>query len=147
MKTGIKTQGELRCPNCGQITNDRVMTLSKSMVKALTRVYIYAKEKDKHEFNRKEIEFCFKTLTEKATFGDWIYFSGGLVYKPSGRGSWGINMERTAQFLKGTYRLPIRIVKSRANSEITVVEEGTIKDVRDIGSFLSEQGDFIARYV
>lgn len=146
-KTGLKVENAERCPCCGQIINEREMTLSKSMVKSLARVYIHAKETGKHEFSRKDIEHCFRTLTDKATFGDWIYFSGGMVYKPEGRGSWGINMERTAAFLKGEYRVPVRISKKKATKQVTVLEEGTIKDVKDIGEFLTEQGDYIARYL
>lgn len=146
-KTGLRVENAERCPHCGQIMNEREMTLSKSMVKALARVFIFAREQGKNEFSRKEIEHCFRTLTDKATFGDWIYFSGGLVYKPKGRGTWGINVERTAAFLKGEYRLPIRIAKKKASKEVTILEEGTIKDVRDIRSFLDDQGDFIAKYL
>lgn len=101
------------CPYCGQTINERIVGLYSGMVRALVRVYYWCLKEDRHEFSRKDIKHLFRGVdNEIARWGDWIMFGAGMVYKPAGKGSWGLNMERTKAFIDGKRQIPLRISKS-----------------------------------
>ena len=84
------------CVECGQNVDIREASLFSGMVITLIRIEKWCKENDRHEFIRKEIEHLLDKNT-KARFGDWVYF-GGLIYS-RGKGKWGMNLDRTEQFV------------------------------------------------
>ena len=137
-----------RCPCCGQIISWRVITIYSGMVKALIRVWFWCKKNGRHEFTRKEIkDILGKNPNEIARWGDWIIFGGGMVYKPQGKGSWGLNMERVEEFIRGERAIPIKVAKGRRAGEIEVLEYGTIKDIKGLGAFLDANQQYIVEYL
>lgn len=135
------------CPTCGQSINEREISLYSGMVKSLARLYCRAKQRGEHEFTRKEMVDIFKgSANEIARWGDWVYF-GGLVYKPAGKGTWGLNMERCSAFLSNNLEIAIRVSKDPISKQITTIERGTVRDIKNLSSFLDENQQYIAKYL
>src|SRR3990167_6152427 len=97
------------CPCCGQSINKRQIGLFKGMAEALWNVYCWCVERNRHEFERKEIKHLFRNENITARFGDWVFF-GGLVYK-NGKGFYGLNMERCKEFFQGRLAIPTIVTK------------------------------------
>lgn len=124
----------------------REINLYTGLVATLIRVYGWCLDKGIHEFNRKDIkDVLLVGENDTARFGDWILFGGGMVYKPKGKGSWGLNMERIEKFLKGEYKIPIKIAKR--NGEMKVLETGTIKDIKNLSEYLTSDMKYVAKYL
>lgn len=129
----------------GKATKWREINLYTGMVKSLIRVYDWCQKKGVHEFTRKEIKN--KILLDEndaARWGDWIMFGSGMVYKPEGKGSWGLNMPRVKNFLDGKRKIPLRILKR--GKDIRVVEWGNIKKVKNLMSMLDEDLKYLVTY-
>lgn len=118
------------------------------MVKALIRIYAWCLQNKSHEFTRKQIKHLFRgSENEIARWGDWILFGGGMVYKPGGKGSWGLNMERVKSFINGERSIPTRVlVKSLPSQTTEYYDYKYIKQISSLSEFLDEAGQFIAKY-
>lgn len=147
----MKTKKEpKRCPTCGHIVENRVLHLNKTLVKALYRVWRWCEEKNRFEFERKEIaHLLLPSETMVASFGDLMYF-GGLLYRPEHnkrRGHWAINRERAELFFSGKARLFTRVVIDRISNEIIEKTEPMhLKEVPDITEFLDSEFKFVPEY-
>lgn len=134
------------CPTCGQSTNDRQISLFAGMVDALFRVWKWCREKNRHEFTRKEIKHLFEDENQTARFGDWVLF-GGLVYKPGNqKGHFGLNMERCNAFFAGKLEIPTELQKNGITGELTITKKGTLGRVKKLRAFLNENLDYIVKY-
>jgi hypothetical protein len=135
------------CPHCGQTINNRKIALFRGMIGSLKEIYKWCKEKDRHEFSRKDIKHLLKTDGQIARFGDWVLF-GGLIYKKE-KAEWGMNMERTEAFLSGKLEIPTVVIKNPITKEVVDrLDYRTIKQVKGIEEFLDLfDGSFIAEYV
>jgi hypothetical protein len=123
----------------------REIGLYKGMVNALLRVYKWCKEKGIHEFTRQDIKNnILMSENDSARWGDWALFGNGMVYKPEGKGSWGLHMGRVEEFLRGERKIPTRLEKRGV--EIRVLEEGTIKEIPDLLEYLDEDLKYLTRY-
>lgn len=98
----METRGRITCECCGTTKNWRKLTLNKSLVSIMIKIYKWCRETGRHEFERKEIKHLLTSETESATFEDLIHF-GGIMYRPEGkgRGFWGMNTGRAADFISG----------------------------------------------
>jgi len=134
------------CPTCGQSVNIREIVLFSGMVRALVKVYAWAREKDVHEFTRKDIKHLFTNENETARFGDWILF-GGLVYRPLGaqRGCYGLNFDRVEDFLSGRTQIPTTILKDPLKGTHEPTDYRHIKDIKNLSDLLTH-GEFVAVY-
>ena len=136
--------------SCGHrhIVDDRVVALFSGMVLSLAKIYKWCVEKNKHEFQRKEINDLLTDGNKSARFGDWIYF-GGLVYRPKGalKGTWGINMERCQKFFSGESMIPSKVLKDRITCEIKPFDYKHEKDIPNLHKFLDENGLYKPDYV
>ncbi len=139
-----KTRGKEACPHCGQSINERNIALTKAMVRSLEAVLRWCDEKNVHEFRRRDVKHLFRSETETATFGNWVYF-GGIFYK-HGMGNWGINKERARAFLAGQLSITLSIWYNPLTHETEVERAGTIDRVPGIAAFLDKEGDFLAEY-
>ena len=137
-----------RCPCCNQIVSERVITLYSGMVRALIRVWYWCKKTGKYEFTRKEMKkYLNGKDNEIARWGDWIIFGNGMVYKPEGKGSWGLNMERVEAFITGVRDIPTKVSKDPTTNITTVLEKGYIHEIKNLDAFLDESGKYIAEYI
>lgn len=135
-----------RCPTCGQIISKRKIALYRGMVYSLSKVYKWCVENNTHNFTRKQIKHLFKSENETARFGDWVMF-GGLLYKPEGRrGIWGMNMQRTTNFLNGDYSIPTVIWKDPVTKQLTKEDYRFIREIPGLSRFLDEDGFYIVEY-
>ena len=124
----------------------REINLYAELVATLLRVYKWCLDNGRHEFKRAEIkDVLLRGENDTARFGDWILFGAGMVYKPKGKGYWGLNMERIKEFLEGEKEIPIKIAKR--GKEVKVLERGTIKDIKNLSEFLSEDMKFMVKYL
>ena len=136
------------CPWCGQTINDREVTLYSGMVRALIRVFYWCKENNRNEFTRKEIKPLFRGVdNEIARWGDWLLFGNGMVYRPGGKGSWGLNLDRVEQFIKGERDIPTRVIIYRTTNEKLYFDYKRIGDISNLSKFLDESGQYISKYV
>lgn len=144
---GLKTIDREICPHCGQTMNYREISLFSGMVRTLIAVYVWCLQNNVHEFSRKDIHNILLKRGESnvAHWGDWILFGGGMVYKPKGRGTWGLNLKRVNDFIQGKLEIPIRVKKRQ--SEVIVLKTGSIHDVKDLSAFLDEHHDFLVKYL
>lgn len=69
-----------------------------------------------------------------------------MVYKPAGKGTWGLNIERVNAFILGEREINLSILKS-PDGEIEVLETGTINEVKHLSSFLNSAKEYIAEYI
>ena len=133
-----------RCPHCGHIIDKREIAIFKGMLESLAMVYDWCRQKRRHEFSRKEIEQFLISGSQKARWGDWVLF-GGLIYKIE-KGRWGLNLERTEDFLFGSRIIPIRGWKDPITGEFTPTEHSTRAGIPGIQKFLDESGIYQAKY-
>lgn len=133
------------CEHCGQSINEREIGLFKGMVTSLYEVWKWCELLGKHEFTRKDIKHLLTSDNQIARFGDWAMF-GGLVYK-EGKGHYGLNLERCRQFFMGELAIPTIIYKNPLTGELRKDRRRTIKDIPALASFLTENNEYIARYV
>lgn len=143
-----ETKNREICSCCGQTINRRELVLNKTLVRALVDVYEYCLRNNKYEFARKEVKSIFLhsgTETMGATFGDWIFFSSGLVFK-HGRGHWGLNLDRVRLFLQGKMEVATRIAKRNGQSEVEVLERGNVWSVKGIHELCNTAGEIIVNY-
>lgn len=144
----MPTINRTSCTHCGQTINEREIGLYSGMVKALVRIYYTCSRSGHNEFTRKEIKPLFKGKdSEIARWGDWVIFGNGMVYKPHGKGTWGLNMERVRDFIDNKYQVNLRVLKRGKSNDITVLERGYISDVPNLSEFLDEAKEFISKYV
>lgn len=123
----------------------REITLYAGMVRALIRVYKWCKDEGVHEFTRKDIKNkILRNENDVARWGDWILFGAGMVYKPKGKGSWGLNMERVDQFLSGELEIPIRIAKK--GKEVTIISTASIQNIPNLMDLLDEDLRYVVKY-
>lgn len=136
------------CPCCGQVINNREVTLYSGMVKALLRVYYWCKKNGKHEFTRKEIKQLFKGVdNEIARWGDWILFGNGMVYRPGHmRGHWGLNLSLVGEFIQKRRTIPTRVVIDRESGDVYKYDYKYIDQVPNLKEFLDEAGEYIVKY-
>lgn len=136
------------CPYCGQTINKREVTLYSGMVKALVRVFYWCKKKGIHEFTRKDIKPIFNGKdNEIARWGDWIHFGNGMVYKPEGKGSWGLHMDRVAEFIAGKRQIPSKVLIDKVNDQTEYLDYKYISEVSNLSKFLDEAGEYIVKYI
>ena len=136
------------CPCCGQVVNKREVTLYSGMVRALIRVFYWCSENKVHEFKRRDIKHLFKGVdNEIARWGDWKYFGNGMVYKPEGKGSWGLHMGRVREFLRGERTVPTKVLIDRMNKQKEYLDHKTIKEIPDLSEFLDEANQYIVNYI
>lgn len=136
------------CPHCGQVINNREVTIYSGMVKALVRVFYWCAQNKKHEFKRDEIKHLFKGVdNEIARWGDWRYFGNGMVYKPEGKGTWGLNMKRVRAFINGERTIPTKVLIDRVKGEKTYLEYRTIDEIKNLSEFLNDAKQYIVNYV
>lgn len=140
MSTNIK-----HCPMCGQSINERQIALFSGMVDALFRVWRWCEERNRHVFDRKDIKHLLADDNQIARFGDWIYF-GGLVYKPQGRGTYGLNMGRAREFFSGKLEIPTLVWKNPLTGELKHESLRYIDEIPNIGEFLDANKMYIPSY-
>ena len=137
-----------RCSCCGQVISDREITIYSGMVRALLRVYYWSREEGRHEFTRKEMKHLFKGIdNEIARWGDWVYFGNGMVYKPKGRGTWGLHWARIEEFIRGERKIPSRVVIDKITKEVTYHDHRMISEIKTLGEFLDKNGEYIYKYI
>lgn len=142
----MSTIGREVCPHCGQTINKRKIVLYRGMVVALGEIYKWCREKNRHEFTRKEIKHVLKTDGQIARFGDWVMF-GGLLYK-GGKAQWGMNMERTQEFLRCKLAIPSVVVKDPITGEVVDRQDyRKINQIKGLLELLDADGAYIAEYV
>ena len=133
------------CPTCGHALNARRITIIKTMVLSLRSVYTWCIENNRHEFKRSEVSHLFKVEAETTHFGDWIHF-GGLLYKRE-QGEWGMNMERTKEFLEGRLAINTVCVIQPINKATRLSDPRIVTHIKGISDFLDSDGRFIPEYV
>lgn len=142
----MPTLNKATCPTCGQSVNEREIGLFSGMAEALFRVWKWCKEKNRHEFERKEVSHLFRGESEIARFGDWVFF-GGLVYRPTGKkGIYGINVERCDKFFAGQLQIPTVVYKNPLTKELRYDHYGTLGQLKNLRDFLDENYEFIVKY-
>lgn len=132
------------CPHCGQSINERQIGLFKGMVESLWQVYCWCVEKNRHEFERKDVKHLFSSENITARFGDWVFF-GGLVYK-HGKGHYGLNMERCEAFFGNKLAIPTLITKHPITKEIERYEPRLAKEIPSLMQFLDDDSRYVAMY-
>jgi hypothetical protein len=133
-----------RCGYCGQIVVNREIALFKGMTTALNLVWQWCKQKERFEFQRKEIKQFLTTDNIIARFGDWALF-GGLVYKTS-KGNYGLNMDRCEDFFKNKIQIPTKIWKDPITNELVKSDYKFAHEVPELYNMLDENGNYIANY-
>lgn len=133
-----------RCDHCGHIISEREIALYRGLVRALWKVFVFCKDKNIHEFTRKDIKHLFSNENDTARFGDWVMF-GGLVYKNK-KASYGLNLERCHDFFRGEYSIPIRVWKNPVTKVITKGEYKTIHEIPKLKDMLNSDMEYVARY-
>ena len=141
----IPTLNKQVCPQCGQSVNEREIGLFTGMVTALWRVFEWSEQKGINEFTRKDIKHLFTDENMTARFGDWVMF-GGLVYKPDGKSTYGLNRERIIDFFNGKIPIPTTILKNPLTRTLEKSNHKFIGQIPNLGSFLDENKEFIVRY-
>lgn len=135
------------CPTCGRSINEREIALYTGMVKALIRIFYWCQQNNRHEFDRKDIKHLFRGVdNEIARWGDWVFF-GGLVYKPEGKGSWGLNIGRCRAFINGSIQIPTKAYKNPITNEIRKDDMRYISEVKNLKEFMDENMQYVAKYL
>lgn len=146
----IKKEKNYHTCTCGHrhCVDKREIALFSGMVISLAKIYKWCVEKNKHEFQRKEINQLITDGNKSARFGDWIYF-GGLVYKTKIklRGTWGLNMERCEKFFSGQSVIATRVLKDPITGEIEKFDYRHESEIPNLHQFLDENGLYKANYV
>ena len=144
----MKSEHKQTCPTCGQSVNKRSIQLYSGMVKVLLKIHKWCSEKETHEFTRKDIEHLLAGYSENCRMSDWVLF-GGLMYRPDGEkkgGRYGMNMERTQDFLSGKLKIPTVILKDPLTKELEMTEYKNVYQIPHLAEFLDENKQYIARY-
>lgn len=136
---------KITCPHCGSVLSEREIAMFDGLVVALWNVFKWCESNNRHEFKRKEIKHLFDGENQTARFGDWVMF-GGLVYKPNGKGSYGLNMERCQHFFAGELEIPTSIWKNPVTKELRKEDYRFIHEIPSLRAFLDENRMYIARY-
>lgn len=139
-----------RCPTCGQAINERSVSLTSTMVRALWQVYQHCRRTGRHEFDRHDIDPLIEKGTQYANFGYWKWWSSGMVYTPEGkasRGHWGFNVERLDKFFSGDLQVYGRVwVKGKGNERIYKTDLPLyIDEIPDIREFM-DGDDYVILY-
>lgn len=133
------------CPTCGQSVNERQIALFSGMVEALYKVWDWCEKKGQFYFERKDIKHLFVDDNQIARFGDWIYF-GGLVYKPEGKGSYALDIERVRKFFGGSLEIPTSVWKNPITHQLKAECLRYIYEIPHLGQFLDANQSYIFRY-
>ena len=132
------------CPICGSNIQDRNVSLYKGLITALHAVYCWLGEKQRHEFEMKEIKHLLGK-NEYARFGDLVRF-GGVVYKTKDdngkkrKAMYGMNMQRAKDFFKGERQIPVQITINQITNEIEDSKYITVNDFPELQTMLNEDG-------
>jgi len=132
-----------RCPYCKRIIDKREISLYRSLIESLGKIYKWCREKEIHNFTKKNIKGLLDH-NDYARFGDLILF-GGLVYK-GGQSKYGLNMERCEEFFAGKTKIPTRILKDPITKEIEHFDYKTIRDIPGLVKFLDDEGLYQPHY-
>jgi hypothetical protein len=132
-----------KCPNCGHRVARREISLYKGLYEALVKVYQWCKENKTHTFKMHDIRHLIGQINY-TRFGDWVYF-GGLIYK-EGKANYGMNIERTEDFLFGSKIIQISGWKDPITGEFTPARWGNKKDIPGLQEFLDDNGLYRAKY-
>jgi len=136
---------KITCPHCGSTLSERQIAMFDGLVLALWNVFKWCEQSGIHEFKRKDIKHLLHGDNQTARFGDWVLF-GGLVYKPNGKGSYGLNIQRCQQFFSGSLSIPTSIWKNPITKELRKEDYKFIHEIPSLGLFLDENQMYIARY-
>lgn len=135
------------CPECGQVVNKREVTLYSGMVKALLRVYAWCHENGINEFTRKDMKHLFRGSDNLiARWGDWVLFGNGMVYKPNGKGTWGLNMGRVKEFIDKQRKVPTTVVIDRTKGPNEYLDYKSIDEIPNLSEFLDQFQMYIVNY-
>jgi hypothetical protein len=117
-------------------------------VKALIQVWWWCRKNERHEFKRKAINSILEKggTTVTANWGNWIFF-GGLVYKPHGKGSWGLNMSRCQEFIEGRLQIPTKVSKNPLTKEIVKFDYKYIRQIPSLSRYLDDNQQYIVQYL
>lgn len=145
MISDAKLEGFIK--QCKEDEKDwREINIYTGLVSALIRAYKWCLDNDRHEFSRSDIKhLILRNENDTARWGDWILFGNGMVYKPEGKGSWGLNMERVQEFLEGKREIPIKVAKR--GKEFKVLEIGTIKNIKNLSDYLDGDMKYMVKYL
>lgn len=146
----IKKEKNYHTCSCGHrhCVDKREIALFTGMVISLSKIYKWCVEKNKHEFQRKEINNLLTDGNKSARFGDWIYF-GGLVYRPKGglKGTWGLNLDRCQKFFSGQSVIASKVLKNPITGEIEKFDFRHVTQMPKVYEFLDKNGLYNANYV
>jgi hypothetical protein len=133
------------CPTCGQSVNEREISLFRELISAWIEVFKWCEEKNKFEFDRKQVKHLIRTDNIIARFGDLVWF--GLVYK-NGKAHYGINRQYAIEFITGKRKVYTRVYKNPLTKEIKKYEEDCkfIHEFPKLGTLLDENKEYVARY-
>lgn len=149
----MTTQHKHACPTCGQSVNPRQISLFEGMVVALWKVFKWCEERNRNEFQKKEIQHLLQQNSISGNFAYWRWWGGGLVYSPNGKaGYYGLNMDRCKQFFTGQLAIPTIVYKDPLKPKdqqlsMPVEEYKKIGEIPKLTQFLDENHEYIARYL
>lgn len=140
------------CPTCGQSANKREIAPNSQDVSTLLAIYKFCLEKNRHEFKRDEFDHLIPRGHSYGNFAYWKWFGAGLVYTPVGlgKGYWGFNLERIAEFFKGKRQIYARIWNDPlqpTGAQRTEGEMVYIHEIRNIKTFIDENREWIVQYI
>ena len=137
----IAKRNEIKsCPVCSGNIEDRKVAIYSELLTALYQVYVWCGKNGRHEFSMKDIRELLGR-NEYARFGDLVRF-GGLVYKPDGKASYGLNMGRTKEFFNGQRSIPIQIVLNQITDEIVAATYVYVWQIRGLPELLDAEGGY-----
>lgn len=131
------------CPVCHSNIKDRKITIFKSLIDSLYKIYCWCGEKRIHEFEMKDVRH-FLDHSGYSCFNNLVRF-GGIVYRPDldgapNAGKYGINMGRARAFFKGEYKIPVQIVIDQITNERIAATYISIHDVPELYTLLNRHG-------
>lgn len=132
------------CPHCGQkIRGERQIALYNGLIFTLKKIYEWCLKTGKHEFTRKDIKGLFiRNENDTARFGDLVMF-GGLIYK-TGKGRYGLNMERCRDFFQDKYEIPTIIWKKGLS--IRKENYKKLSEIPTLVELLDKEGNYKVEY-
>lgn len=139
-----KKQPRECCPTCGRSVARYARQIDKQHVRSLWSIYRWCKEKDRHEFEMKEVKHLFGQ--QGYTKFAYLVHGGGLVYRHE-QAHYGLHMDRCAQFFANKLAIPTKIWKSPIKDVEPILDEyRTLHEVPDIKDFLDDQGIYEVEY-
>lgn len=139
-----------RCPTCRRILNERDITLFEGLVVALWHVWRWCEARGQFTFQRREVKHLFKTETETAHFGNWIYFGGiitrHLVDGRPRKGWYAFDVAKTRSFFSGNLKIPTIVTKDPVTKSLTPREYKTVTEIPSIEEFLNADNDWVLQY-